>query len=448
MRAFPPADGSCVARRSAAGISPHIDGVAGIVPTLVQKFGGSSVADTARVRRCAQRAYDACQQGHAVVVVVSAMGKTTDRLIEMAHEISADPLRREMDQLMAAGEQVTIALTAIALRELGQEAISMTAGQAGLKTDAVHTRARVRAIERDRIQRELDKGRVVVVAGFQGTTDEGDVTTLGRGGSDTSAVAIAAAVGAEVCEIYTDVDGVYTADPRIVPNARKVERISYEAMLELAALGARVMAPRAVLMGAAHNMPIHVRHSMLPDAGTMIVEETPDMEQEKVTGVALKTNLGRVTITELPVGAGAQARLFARLAEQSILVDDIIQNQVSSKTANVSFTVDHADLVEIKPVVEGVLKEVGAGGAMRVDIGLCKVSAVGVGMRTHTGVAAQMFRALSEAGINIENITTSEIKISCILPQSDGERAMRAVHEAFGLGAEAPREAVGARIEE
>ncbi|MFG0285537.1 MAG: aspartate kinase [Phycisphaerales bacterium JB039] len=460
------------------------------MPTLVQKFGGSSVADTARVRRCAQRAYDACQQGHAVVVVVSAMGKTTDRLIEMAHEISADPLRREMDQLMAAGEQVTIALTAIALRELGQDAISMTAGQAGLKTDAVHTRARVRAIERDRIQRELDKGRVVVVAGFQGTTDEGDVTTLGRGGSDTSAVAIAAAVGAEVCEIYTDVDGVYTADPRIVPEARKIERISYEAMLELAALGAKVMAPRAVLMGAAHNMPIHVRHSMLPDAGTMIVEETPDMEQEKVTGVALKTNLGRVTITELPVGAGAQARLFARLAEQSILVDDIIQNQVSSKTANVSFTVDHADLVEIKPVVEGVLRAVASGfrpmspassqaaeGAsrvpppsrggsetgpdpegrppqagdlptMRVDIGLCKVSAVGVGMRTHTGVAATMFRALSDAGVNIENITTSEIKISCILSQADGERAMRAVHEAFNLGAEAPREAVGARIEE
>ncbi len=416
---------------------------------LVQKFGGSSVADTARVRRCAQRAYDACREGHSVVVVVSAMGKTTDKLIEMAHEIAADPLRREMDQLMAAGEQVTIALTAIALRELGQDAISMTAGQAGLRTDSMHTRARVRAIERDRIQRELDKGRVVVVAGFQGTTVEGDVTTLGRGGSDTSAVAIAAAVGASVCEIYTDVDGVYTADPRIVPEARKIERISYEAMLELAALGAKVMAPRAVLMGAAHGVAIHVRHSMLPDTGTMIVQETADMEQEKVTGVALKTNLGRVMITELPVGAGAQALLFARLAEQSILVDDIIQNQVSARAANVSFTVDHADLVEIKPVVEQVLKEVGGGG-MRVDVGLCKVSAVGVGMRTHTGVAAQMFRALSDAGINIENITTSEIKISCILAQTDGERAMRAVHSAFGLGAGGERgaEAVGARIEE
>lgn len=416
---------------------------------LVQKFGGSSVADTARVRRCAQRAYDACREGHSVVVVVSAMGKTTDKLIEMAHEIAADPLRREMDQLMAAGEQVTIALTAIALRELGQDAISMTAGQAGLKTDAMHTRARVRAIERDRIQRELDKGRVVVVAGFQGTTEEGDVTTLGRGGSDTSAVAIAAAVGAPVCEIYTDVDGVYTADPRIVPEARKIERISYEAMLELAALGAKVMAPRAVLMGAAHGVAIHVRHSMLPDTGTMIVQETADMEQEKVTGVALKTNLGRVTITDLPVGAGAQALLFARLAEQSILVDDIIQNQAPAHAVTVSFTVDHADLVEIKPVVEQVLKEVGGGG-MRVDVGLCKVSAVGVGMRTHTGVAAQMFRALSDAGINIENITTSEIKISCILSQTDGERAMRAVHSAFGLGAGGERgaEVVGARIEE
>ena len=443
---------------------------------IVQKFGGSSVADTARVRRCAQRAYDACRDGHSVVVVVSAMGKTTDKLIEMAHDISADPARREMDQLMAAGEQVTIALTAIALRELGQDAISMTAGQAGLRTDAVHTRARVRAIERDRIQRELDRGRVVVVAGFQGTTEEGDVTTLGRGGSDTSAVAIAAAIGAEVCEIYTDVDGVYTADPRIVPDARKIERISYEAMLELAALGAKVMAPRAVLMGATHNppMPIHVRHSMLPDTGTMIVEETPDMEHEKVTGVALKTNLGRITITELPVGAGAQALLFARLAEHSILVDDIIQNQVSARTANVSFTVDHADLVEIKPVVEEVLREVaagvpppsrgadwvpppsrGAGGAehagsgggpggaagagtsggggasMRVDVGLCKVSAVGVGMRTHTGVAKRMFGALADRGINIAMINTSEIRISVVVDAERGEEALQALKSVF-----------------
>lgn len=406
---------------------------------IVQKFGGSSVADVDRIRRCAQRACDARRAGHNVVVVVSAMGKTTDKLIELAGEVSPAAPKREMDQLMAAGEQISIALTAIALETLGQDAISLTGAQAGILTESTHTKARIRTISTDTMRRHLDAGRVVVVAGFQGVTHDGQTTTLGRGGSDTTAVALAAALKADTCEIYTDVDGVYTADPRIVPDARKIERISYEAILELASLGAKVMASRSILFGMKFNVPIHVRHSMLPDTGTMITAETKDMEQEEVTGVALKTNLGRVTLTGLPGGPGVQSRIFAAVSQASIMVDDIIQSEVAPDHTNVSFTVDHADLVDIRPVLERIIKELGRG-EVKVDVGLCKVSAVGVGMRSHTGVAAQMFRALADAkgaggaGIAIQNITTSEIKISCILAKEDGEQALRAVHQAFGLG--------------
>lgn len=407
---------------------------------IVQKFGGSSVADADRIRRCAQRAYDARRAGNDVVVVVSAMGKTTDKLIELAGEISPSPPKREMDQLMAAGEQVSIALTAIALETLGQDAVSLTGPQAGIFTEDRHTRARIKTIDADAVRRHLAKGRVVVVAGFQGITRDGNIATLGRGGSDTTAVALAAALKASECEIYTDVDGVYTADPRLVPDASKIERISYEAILELASLGAKVMASRSILFGMKYGVPIHVRHSMLPDPGTMIVAESKDMEQEEVTGVALKTNLGRVTLTGLPGRADVQGRIFSALADANILVDDIIQNEVGPESVNVSFTVDHADLVDIKPVLDRVLEEVGAagrGGQVNVDVGFCKVSAVGVGMRSHTGVAGKMFRALADAGVKIHNITTSEIRISCILAKEDGEKALRAVHAAFGLGAPA-----------
>lgn len=406
---------------------------------IVQKFGGSSVADADRIRRCAQRAFDARRAGHKVVVVVSAMGKTTDKLIELAGEVSPAAPKREMDQLMAAGEQISIALTAIALETLGQEAVSLTGAQAGILTESTHTKARIRSISTETMRRHLEAGRIVVVAGFQGVTHDGQTTTLGRGGSDTTAVALAAALRADTCEIYTDVDGVYTADPRIVPSARKIDRISYEAILELASLGAKVMASRSILFGMKFNVPIHVRHSMLPDEGTMITAETKDMEQEEVTGVALKTNLGRVTLTGLPGGPGVQARIFAAVSRAAIMVDDIIQSEVAPDHTSVSFTVDHADLVDIRPVLDRILKELGRG-EVKVDVGLCKVSAVGVGMRSHTGVAAQMFRALADAngaaggGIAIQNITTSEIKISCILAKEDGERALRAVHEAFGLG--------------
>ncbi len=410
------------------------------MPLVVQKFGGSSVADPDRIRRCAQRAYDAKRAGSDVVVVVSAMGKTTDGLITLANEITPTPAKREMDQLMAAGEQISIALTAIALEMLGQDAISMTGAQAGILTEPSHTKARIKTIETAAIKRELASGKIVVVAGFQGVTADGHVTTLGRGGSDTTAVALAAALRADVCDIFTDVDGVYTADPRVVPDARKIDRISYEAILELASLGAKVMATRPIFFGAKYGIPIHVRHAMLPDTGTMIVPESKDMEQEEVTGLALKVNLGRVTLLGLPGGAGVQGRIFAQISAAGILVDDIIQSEGGGDTTTVSFTVDHTDLVDIKPVLDRIIADLGRG-TVKIDVGLCKVSAVGVGMRSHTGVAAKMFTALADAkgsgggaGIKIQNITTSEIKISCILAKEDGEAAMRAVHGAFGLG--------------
>jgi aspartate kinase len=412
---------------------------------VVQKFGGSSVADPDRIRRCAQRSYNRARAGDRVVVVVSAMGKTTDNLIGLASEITDAPPKREMDQLMAAGEQISIALMAIALETLGQPAVSLTGQQARIVTEAAHTRARIRQIDPTPMRQHLDAGRVVVVAGFQGVTIDADgtshVTTLGRGGSDTSAVALAAALKADECEIFTDVDGVYTADPRIVPNARKIERISYEAILELASLGAKVMATRSIFFGAKYNVPIHVRHSMLPDTGTMIIPESRDMEQEMVTGLALKTNLGRITLHDLPARADVQSRIFATLAQAGINVDDIIQSGGGNSGGGgiganaVSFTVDHADLVDIKSVCDRILRDLGQGG-VRIDLGLCKVSAVGVGMRSHTGVAAKMFDALARAGggIPIQNITTSEIKISVILSKEHGEPAMRAIHDAFGLG--------------
>jgi aspartate kinase len=406
------------------------------VSTMVMKFGGSSVADAERIRRCAQRAYDAHRAGHRVVVVVSAMGKTTDRLIELATEISPQPPKREMDQLLAAGEQVSIALTAMALHELGREAVSMTGPQCGLRTDSAYTKARIQSIDRARIEQHLDKGRIVVVAGFQGVDEEGSVTTLGRGGSDTTAVALAAALRTDVCEIYTDVDGVYTADPRVVPSARKLSKISYEEMFELAALGAKVMASRAIFLGMKFGVPIHVRHSMLPDEGTMILQETPDMEADQVTGVALKNNVGRVTLTDLPERPDIQSRIFNAVAEANILVDDIIQNSPIDGRVRVSFTLDHTDLPDVKPILERLVERLG-GGEARIDVGLARVSAVGVGMRSQTGVAARMFRALAEAEggpVHIDNITTSEIKIACIVAKEDGDRAMRAVHDGFGLG--------------
>lgn len=427
---------------------------------VVQKFGGSSVADIERMRRCTRWIMRAVDAGHQVVVVVSAMGKSTDRLVELAEEAwsgpgtmefesvgdgmvrakrGSGPPRREVDMLLSTGEQVSIAAMSIVLEAQGQPAISFTGRQIGMTTDSSHTRARIESIDAGSIRKQLDEGRVVVVAGFQGVTPEGEITTLGRGGSDTTAVALAAALGAEVCEIYTDVDGVYTADPRLVANARRMDWISYEAMLEMAALGAKVMHPRAVQFGARYGVPILVLHSQREGPGTLISERIEDMEKIEVAGVAIKQDLGRVTLTGLPNTPGVAAGIFATLADNQILVDDIIQTVApdgsGGTAATVSFTVENADLGEVPRVIEEALGAVG-GGRSVIDVGFSKVSAVGVGIRSHAAVAAVMFRALADAGVNIANITTSEIKVCAVVNKADGERALRAMHDAFGLGGE------------
>jgi aspartate kinase len=408
--------------------------------TIVQKFGGSSVGDAQRILRCAKRVAETRAAGHDVVVVVSAMGDTTDDLITLAESISAEPDRREMDMLMATGEQVSVALMAMALQKLGVPAISLTGGQVGIRTNDAHRRARITAIDAARMRLEFAAGRVPVVCGFQGIAPNGDITTLGRGGSDTTAVALAAALEVAktggYCDIFTDVDGVYTADPRIVKNAAKLAAISYEEMLELAALGAGVMHARAVMFGEKYGVPIHVRHSQKPDTGTMItdeasVRENHGMEDIVVVGAALKPDLGRVSLRRIPNQVGVQAQIFDRIAKANIMVDDIVQTEFGDM-ASISFTVDHADLADVKIAAAQVLDQLGTG-ELAIEIGLAKVSAVGTGMKSHTGVASRMFRALGEAQVPIHNITTSEIKISCIVPKEHGQRALQTVHDAFNL---------------
>jgi aspartate kinase len=406
--------------------------------TQVMKFGGTSVADPQRIRHAARRVADARADGHRVVMVVSAMGDTTDELIDLARRIAARPARRELDALMATGELASSALAAIALEDAGQPACSMNAYQCGIRSDGAHGHARIDSIDRARIERSLDEGRIPVIAGFQGVSPEGDLTTLGRGGSDTTAVAIAAALDVNAdggcCEIYTDVDGVHTADPRIVPSAPRLTRITYDEMLELAVVGAGVMHERAVVFGKRYGVPIHVRHSQRFEPGTMIQEETPFMESIAVIGCALKSDLGRVVLRGLPSDPGTQGRLFGAIAQKGILVDDIIQND-SDRTIrhiDLSFTVNHAELPEVKVAVLQVLKAMGAG-TLDIEIGLAKLSVVGSGMRHHSGVAGRLFETLGQADIAIRCIMTSEIKISCLIPQEHGTNALRLVHEAFGL---------------
>ncbi len=403
---------------------------------IVQKFGGTSVADATKIQRAARRAIRTKLDGHQVVMVVSAMGKTTDELIELAREVSPNPPRREMDMLMTTGEQVSIALMAMAIDAAGHEAISFTGGQVGLITDAAHRRARIQQIDADRIRQHLAAGKIVIVAGFQGITEGGDITTLGRGGSDTTAVALAAVVNADVCEIYTDVDGVYTTDPRIVPEARKVDRIAFDEMLELASLGAGVMHPRALEFGWKFRVPIHVRSSLTDSPGTMIMPETKGMEKIVVRGAALKRDLASVVLVGVPNEPGMAARIFARIAQHNIVVDDIIQNiYEDGQQANIGFTTAESDLDEARVVADELVKELGVRG-VETDEHVVKVSVVGIGMRTHTGVASRMFTALAEAGVNIINISTSEIMVSCVVNQEDGEKALKAVHAAFDLDRE------------
>ncbi len=406
---------------------------------IVQKFGGTSVANAEKIHLAAKRALDAKKRGNHVVVVVSAMGDTTDVLVDLADQVctvngaKCSPPKREMDQLLATGEQVTIALMAMALHAQGSDAISFTGGQIGLVTDDAFSKARIKSINHQRILGELEQGKIVIVAGFQGITPDGDFTTLGRGGSNATLVALGAVLKADVCENYTDVDGIYTADPRIVKNARKIERITYDEMLELSGAGASVLQTRAVEFAKKYNVPIEVRNSGNNNPGTWIVAETKNMEHIVVSGAALKKELVRVTVKSVPDKPGVAAKLFSTIAAAKIVVDDIIQNVMDDNTANISFTVERGDLADIKPVVEKLTLELGGNTQAIYQDGLAKVSAVGVGMRTHTGVAERMFKALADAQINIQNITTSEIKISCIITKEDGPRALQVIHDAFEL---------------
>jgi len=403
--------------------------------TVVMKFGGSSVASADLIRRAARRAIQAKNAGNNVVVVVSARGDTTDDLIAMAKEITSRPDPREMDQLMSVGEQISIALVAMAIHAAGERAISFTGGQVGLETDSVHMKARIQRIDAKRIHDEFANGAIVIVAGFQGVDPNQNVTTLGRGGSDTTAVALAAALKAETCEIYTDVDGVFTADPRKVPTARKLSEMAYDEMLELASLGAGVMHSRAIEFGKKYQIPIHVRSSVTDEPGTMIIEEVKDMEAIAVRGVALVEELAKVTIRGVPDRPGMAAQIFHEIAAKSIVVDDIIQNVGLDGSADLSFTVAGGDLPAIVDVATAIARAIGAKDVL-TDDRVSKVSVVGVGMRSHTGVAQRMFKALADAKINIQMITTSEIKISCIIHRASGAEALRVVHDAFDLGRE------------
>jgi aspartate kinase len=401
---------------------------------IVQKFGGTSVADAERIHRAARRAIAAKERGHQVVVVVSAMGDSTDDLIDLAKQICENPPKREMDQLLATGEQVTIALMAMAIHAQGHEAISFTGGQIGLVTDAAFSKARIQSINKQRIFDQLGAGKIVIIAGFQGVTPDGDFTTLGRGGSNATLVAIGAVLQADVCENFTDVDGIFTADPRIVKTARKIDKISYDEMLELSGLGASVLQTRAVEFAKKYNVPLHVRNSQNDSEGTWIVAETPNMEHIVVSGAALKKEITRVSIKNVPDRPGVAATIFSTIANANIVVDDIIQTVSDDNTASISFTVEHGDVHDLKPVVDRLCKELGGKTIAAYQAGLAKVSVVGVGMRTHTGVAKRMFEALANAKINIQNITTSEIKISCIISAEDGPKALNIVHDAFELG--------------
>ncbi|MFN2463447.1 MAG: aspartate kinase [Candidatus Dormibacteria bacterium] len=399
---------------------------------LVQKYGGSSVSSPARIRRIASRIAAQAREGAGVVAVVSAMGDTTDRLEGLAARISREPQEREMDNLLATGEAITAPLLAMALQAQGVPALSLSGAQAGIRTTRAHTRARIQEIVPIRIQEELRAGRVVVVAGFQGVDEKLDVTTLGRGGSDTTAVALAAALRSEECEINTDVDGILTADPRVVPQARRLESISFDEMIELASLGAKVMHPRAVEIGQLYDMPIRVRSTFGKGPGTLITRRAELEQSKRVRGVAAEDDVAKLTIVGVPDRPGVAAAIFGPLAERGISVDVIIQNVSVHGVTDISFTVSSGDLKATEKLVKQISKEVGAEGAM-TDAGVAKVSIVGTGMLGQPGIAARMFQALAAAKINIEMISTSEIRITCIVAREKARDAVRALHRAYEL---------------
>ncbi len=401
---------------------------------IVQKYGGTSVADISRIKAVAERVVRTVDEGNSVVVVVSAMSGETDKLIGLAHEVSSTPGDREMDLLLSSGERITSALTAMAIEELGHKAMALTGRQMGIITDGAHTKAKIEKIYADKARQALQDGYVVVVAGFQGVTEEGgDVTTLGRGGSDLTAVAIASALHADRCEIYTDVEGVYTTDPGIVPEAKKLERISYEEMMELASLGAKVLQTRSVEIAMKYNVPLVVRSSFSDNPGTLVVKEDNEMEKVLVSGVAYDKNQVKITILGVPDKPGIAARLFRSIAEANINVDMIVQNISSDgKSTDISFTISRTDLQKALSITGKIIKALEARD-VSVDENIAKVSIVGVGMKTHSGVAAKMFDALADQGINIMMISTSEIKVSCVIDSKYTELAVRVLHDAFGL---------------
>ncbi|MBW1679851.1 MAG: aspartate kinase [Deltaproteobacteria bacterium] len=399
---------------------------------IVQKYGGTSVGDLEKIRAVARRVIRTQDQGNQMVVVLSAMAGRTDGLIQMAHEIAREPDARELDVLMSTGEQVSVALFAMAVGDMGRRARSLLGFQVGIHTNDLYGKAKIQDIETDRIRRELEKGRIVAVAGFQGLDRKGDITTLGRGGSDTTAVALAAALDADVCEIFTDVEGVYTTDPDICPKARKMDRISYEEMLEMASLGAKILEIRSVEFAMKFNVPIHVRSTFTEEKGTMVVPETNDMERVVVSGVAYSKNEARVTVKKVPDRPGIAARIFEPVFESGIVVDMIVQNTSEKGLTDLTFTVPKPDFLKTMKLVSEVAEQISAESVLG-DEDIAKVSIIGVGMRTHAGVARRMFQALASENINIMMISTSEIKVSCVIEEKYTELAVRVLHETFGL---------------
>ena len=397
---------------------------------IVQKYGGTSVADAERIKAVAQRVIKAKEKGNQVVVVVSAPAGMTDALIKLSREISDSPTAREMDMLLATGEQRSIALLAMAICAQGHSAISFTGPQAGILTTNIHTKARILSINAEKIKKELSEGKIVIVAGFQGSTHDNAITTLDRGGSDTSAVAIAAGLKADVCEIYTDVDGVYTADPRIVPNAKKLDAISHDEMLEMASSGAKVLHSRAVEFAKKFDVPLYVLSSFNDNPGTLVTKEVESMEDVVIRGVTHDKNQAKITVFGVPDKPGTAYKIFDRIGTSEINVDMIVQGIGKDEKATISFTVSKTDLQEALKIVKEVGKELGSAEIM-ADEKIAKVSIVGVGMRSHSGVAARMFQSLARENINIQMISTSEIKLSCIIDEEDTERAVKAIHDEF-----------------
>lgn len=404
------------------------------MPLIVQKFGGTSVGTPERILNVARRALETQREGNSVVVVVSAMSGVTDGLVKLAKAVSANPTEREMDVLLATGEQTTIALTAMAINAMGGKAVSLTGAQAGILTTGVHTKAKIENIAPRQIRNHLKEGQICIVAGFQGQTLEGRITTLGRGGSDLTAIAIAAALKADLCQIYTDVDGVYTCDPRVVPDARKIELIAYDELLEMASSGSKVMQSRSVEFAKKFNVPFEVRSSFNNNRGTIVKEEFIGLENVVVRGISIERNQAKVTITNVPDKPGTASRFFTALAEANVVIDVIVQNISVSGSTDISFTMNADELEKLGAVIDRVAAEVGAGEVIKKS-GIAKLSVVGIGMRSHSGVAATLFECLGAGGVNIQMISTSEIKIAVIIDEDRIQDAARLAHEAFGLSA-------------